>query len=437
VAFTIFLACKVSYSSSSSSIPQDPIPGPPSSLTARAVSSDQIDLSWRESTDDSGTPSYKIYRNNSFLQNVNGTNFSDTGLNPETQYCYRVSAYDSDGNISEPSNEACTVSSWIISKTNITSHPLGAGGPSSPSIAIDSYGRVIYGCRDDGYKYATKTEDAWIVEQLQLSGSAYSMAIDSSDIAHISYDGPANYLSYVTNSSGIWATEIIDNTLSVTFTSIAVDSADYIHIGYIGMLNGERTIKYVTNASGNWITEILESSNSIRSKSPIAVDLNGDVHLSFVVENSNDDDHILRYITNASGTWLIETVAQGVFEENISIAVDSVGNVNIIYFDRIHGGLNHATNSTGVWISETLEDGFDRELSLDVDSYGNSHISYLDYGYPSTRLKYANNVSGTWESYIIDSSDIEEGQTSIAIDADDKVHIIYHYTFGLRYVTNR
>jgi hypothetical protein len=52
-------------------------------------------------------------------------------------------------------------------------------------------------------------------------------------------------------------------------------------------------------------------------------------------------------------------------------------------------------------------------------------------------LNYANNVSGAWENYIIDNVGVRQDTASIAIDADDKVHIIYTYYAGLRYVTNR
>jgi hypothetical protein len=433
VALTTLVACW-----ESSSAYQDPNPSPPRGLIARAVSSDQIDLSWTESTDDSGTPAYRIFRNDSFLQNVNGTNFSDTGLNPETQYCYRVYAYDYDGNISEASDEACTVSSWIISNMNIG---FGYGG----SIAIDSYGRVIYGvsCGTDGYsnyRIATKTQDTWIVEQLHIAGmgcsSSNSMAIDSVDKAHIGYNG-GGYLSYATNSSGTWETEIIDNTLYPRYTSIAVDSADYIHISCNSGF--EEDIKYATNASGNWITEVLENSNPI-GQSPIAVDLNGNVHISFISYGSNDDN-LLRYITNVSGTWSTDTVALGSLDPyKCSIAVDSAGNVNIIYRDYDLYDLKHATNSSGVWVSETVDDfvtGGDQYLSLVVDSYGNSHVSYFDYISDRARLNYANNVSGAWENYIIDNVGVRQDTASIAIDADDKVHIIYTYYAGLRYVTNR
>jgi len=273
-----------------------------------------------------------------------------------------------------------------------------------------------------------------------------STAINSVDKAHISHAGTGDFLSYTTNFPGIWETNIIDNTLPATSTSIALDSADYIYISYCGMFNGLWTIKYATNASGNWTTEILESLNIYSeyrnlNACPIAVDLNGDVHISFVSYDSNGEN-FLKYITNASGTWSTDTVVMGVsLETYSSIAVDSAGNVNIIYIDHENSGLNYATNSSGVWISEPVEEYYEHSseyFTLAVDSYGNAHITYTQVMYGSESLFYAKNVSGTWETYIIDNERIKEdlNPTTIAIDADDKVHIIYDTYSGLKYATN-
>jgi len=68
-------------------------------LTATAASSSQINLSWTASTDNVGVAGYKIYNGSgSYLASGNGTSNSFTGLNANTQYCYRVKAYDAAGN---------------------------------------------------------------------------------------------------------------------------------------------------------------------------------------------------------------------------------------------------------------------------------------------------------------------------------------------------
>ena len=73
------------------------------SLTATAVSSSQINLSWTASTDSVGVIGYKIYRNGTYLTTTTSTSYSNTGLTAATSYSYRVSAIDAAGNESSQS----------------------------------------------------------------------------------------------------------------------------------------------------------------------------------------------------------------------------------------------------------------------------------------------------------------------------------------------
>jgi chitodextrinase len=83
-------------------------PSIPTGVNAVTASTTQINLSWNESTDDVGVAGYNIYRYGIFLKSVSTTSASDTGLSPDTQYCYTVSAYDAAGNESGWSDEVCT-----------------------------------------------------------------------------------------------------------------------------------------------------------------------------------------------------------------------------------------------------------------------------------------------------------------------------------------
>ena len=73
------------------------------SLTATAVSSSQINLSWTASTDNVGVTGYKIYRNGTYLTTTTSTSYNNTGLTAATSYSYRVSAIDAAGNESSQS----------------------------------------------------------------------------------------------------------------------------------------------------------------------------------------------------------------------------------------------------------------------------------------------------------------------------------------------
>lgn len=83
-------------------------PSVPTGLSATAVSSSQINLSWTGSTDTggSGLKSYKVYRNGSLISSPAVTSLSDTGLTASTAYTYRVSAIDNSLNESAQSSQA-------------------------------------------------------------------------------------------------------------------------------------------------------------------------------------------------------------------------------------------------------------------------------------------------------------------------------------------
>ena len=83
-------------------------PTAPSNLSASALGSNRVDLSWAASTDNVGVVSYDITRNGSFLCSVPGgsTSYSDTTAAPSTTYSYTATARDLAGNSSPPSNQA-------------------------------------------------------------------------------------------------------------------------------------------------------------------------------------------------------------------------------------------------------------------------------------------------------------------------------------------
>ena len=88
-------------------------PTAPTSLTATAASTSQINLAWTASTDNVGVTGYKVERcsgatcaNFAQIATPTTTTFNDTGLAASTSYSYRVRANDAAGNNSAYSNTA-------------------------------------------------------------------------------------------------------------------------------------------------------------------------------------------------------------------------------------------------------------------------------------------------------------------------------------------
>lgn len=78
-------------------------PSVPGGLSAQAVSSTEVRLTWNASSDACGVAGYRIYRGGSQVGSSPGTSFRDSGLAAGVEYSYRVSAYDVAGNESAQS----------------------------------------------------------------------------------------------------------------------------------------------------------------------------------------------------------------------------------------------------------------------------------------------------------------------------------------------
>jgi hypothetical protein len=136
-------------------------PTTPSGLSTTAASSSKINLSWEASSDDVGVTFYNIFRDGSYLKSIVSTSTSDTGLNPDTRYCYVVSASDEAGNESELSDEACE-------RTN----PSGAGEePPGDGEGSSEDGEEIPG--DEGEPTPSEPPDVEFLDDMKETRDFY------------------------------------------------------------------------------------------------------------------------------------------------------------------------------------------------------------------------------------------------------------------------
>ena len=311
------------------------------------------------------------------------------------------------------------------------------------SIAVDLNDKVhisYYDSTNNSLKYATNASGSWVTQVIDSGGNVgySSLAVDSNNKVHISYTGSNIDLKYATNASGSWVTQTVDSAVNSGYDpSIAIDSNNKAHISYCRTWyqNGYNyDLKYATNASGSWVTQTIDTSTGDGvDETSIAIDLNNKVHISYW----NENNYYLKYATNASGSWVIQPVdSVGWYP---SIAVDSKNYVYISYQDRHHFTLKYATNASGSWVTQTIDSAGNvgTSTSTALDSSGKVHISYLDSKYD---LKYATNASGSWVTQTIDSSGYgAEGEyTSIAVDSNNSVHIGFYGAtyYDLKYATN-
>ncbi len=111
-------------------------PSIPTGLSATAISSTQIDLSWTASTDNVAVTAYRVYRDSVFVATSTLTTYSDVGLTPSTTYSYTVSAVDASYNASaqSASASATTFATPVVTPPTTTGGTGTSGQHQSPVI---------------------------------------------------------------------------------------------------------------------------------------------------------------------------------------------------------------------------------------------------------------------------------------------------------------
>ncbi len=118
-------------------------PAVPTSLAAKAVSASEIELSWIDNADNED--GFKVYRDGSVVATleVNATGYKDSGLLPETNYFYTVSAFNNVAEVKTDSVMATTLKEGdepkcIEDETNYSYKVNQAEGSTSLEISFES-----------------------------------------------------------------------------------------------------------------------------------------------------------------------------------------------------------------------------------------------------------------------------------------------------------
>ena len=154
----------------------------PTNLSATAISTTEINLTWTASTDDVGVIGYKIYRDNMEIDTTTNTTYSDTGLSHSTLYTYTVSAYDAIPNESNQSSSdsATTESPDTTPPANITNLSISSCTKDSCDLSWTSPGddnntgtATTYDIR---YSTSNITDDNWDSATQEIGESSPQIA---------------------------------------------------------------------------------------------------------------------------------------------------------------------------------------------------------------------------------------------------------------------
>jgi chitodextrinase len=175
-------------------------PTTPGNLAATAVAPGRINLTWNASTDNVGVVGYQVFRNNVQIATASTNSYSDTTLQPQTTYTYKVIAFDAGGNFSAASNNASATT---------PSDTTAPTAPTNLSHTITSLGQV-------SLTWTASTDDVAVTgykvfrNGTQIATTSVASHIDTTVAGNTTYDYYVTAFDSVGNNSGH------SNTVTVT-----------------------------------------------------------------------------------------------------------------------------------------------------------------------------------------------------------------------------
>lgn len=154
-------------------------PPTPTNVTALAVATNQIDVTWSAST---GATSYIVTRGGNPIATASATSYLDSGLTPNTTYCYMITATNSGGASAFSSSACATTPAAPLPAFALNSSPSNYPGYLLTSPGMTLYaavrGTVLYVATwsPGDYPSSNTNNDHFVMVSTQVLSSATSAA---------------------------------------------------------------------------------------------------------------------------------------------------------------------------------------------------------------------------------------------------------------------
>jgi hypothetical protein len=259
----------------------------------------------------------------------------------------------------------------------------------------------------------------------ELRGSVRGLTLDAEGDRHllISLDGHTHYGH---EESGSW-----QSTLAVWDSepvALTVDRWGFAHILLTQTTDNGLQLGHATNRSGPWVvTDLGVRMDYFRDNRPdIVVDAQGNAHIAW----RSDFGIGVFYATNASGSWVSERV-EDIESSSPVLALDPLGRPHLLYaYGRWYA--HHAVKQSGTWTINGVGASVGGAIDLKVDAAGNLH-ALLDRS-QNPKIVYATRRagSGTWRYTPILGLEGQAGATDLeqsvlGLDAAGTVFVGYRY----------
>jgi hypothetical protein len=228
-----------------------------------------------------------------------------------------------------------------------------------------------------------------------------------------------------------WSTVTVDNSTNITgkYTSMAADPSGKLHIGYLDTNTVFPVLKYATNAGGSWVTESLQAYvSNITLASTSTVYTPAGPRIMAYSNNLASGEFKYQAVRKILGDgWQLQDIAGGKFPNGY----DQPG-ITTIHPDTHTGAVQHQgftfiTYSDGdtLWYANERDmyyypfegEGSGNQSDLAVDANGDMHIVYVN---PTSGLMHSVNNTAP-ESLVAGTL----SNPVVAIDGDDTMHVCY------------
>ena len=238
--------------------------------------------------------------------------------------------------------------------------------------------------------------------------------------------GQSNQVCIITPGTAGWTIETIGVGGS---PALALDSSNQPRVSYRNSSGVILTYK----SAGSWLQSLVDGGAGANGDTDVVVDQFSADRLSYA-DDANDR---LMHASNTTGVWATETADTAVGWVN-ALSIDDSGNAHMVYnSDEAYTGVvSYVTNASGSWQKERLV-GFSsasiRDADILVDTAGVVHVAFTVRGI-ECYVYYMNNQGGAWQEQIVDG----EGNcgAAMAIDSAGNVHIAYSRKFALMHTHN-
>ncbi len=307
------------------------------------------------------------------------------------------------------------------------------------SIAVSEGTPIISYSTADGLKLARRSSSGWTLETIDaVSSTDSSLAVDSQGNPHVVYAGGSG-LRYTHWTSSGWQIEDVGGGMyGGAGVSMALDAGDRPHIVCEGYDNGTPQRRYAFHDGVAWQYETIDPGSSGGNIS-VALRADGTPIASYVQELGDwngDIEYAVRYAIRGTSGWEVTTIGGFIIWHGgrgwTSLAVTAAGSPIIAYTDPGQGVLQMLDPISGMAGPVDASARAGGPLSLAVDSQDRPHIVYV-----RTQGEYTHRATGRWnpdsQTWGLEASPTARRtwikEVCLALDSRDAGHdsLILHY----------